>query len=500
MTLRVRLAAAAVLAMLPVMAALFWYDAVTQQRAAQQILVEYTYSRMASARQDCESAPETWGGVLSPEHGHGPHEPHEPPPGPPPEVPPGDRPPPHHPQKPPPDGPREHQAPPGRPPAARPAELFAYTADLRSQNPSAPEIPAQLARGLASRDTAVLSPYWPSSSVEALVRMPWGTGPCALVLARGTTDPAWGGILPRKPFWMLPVLFVLAAVLLAIGPVVGRIRRLTERVRRSAESAYAGPIAIDGTDEIAELSRAFDTAGKEIRAQLAEKDRREQALRDFVANTTHDVMVPLTVLQGHLSTLREQAARAGAKETETLVSAMNEAHYMASLVHNLTAAARLASADVKLQPSEVELGALVERVTGRHRPIARQLEVALESAIPAETMAIRADLTLLEQAISNVVYNAVRHNRPGGHVAVILERGEPGGFSIRVIDDGPGIPEEELSRLVERGYRGNEARTRAPDGQGLGLHIAFRAAELHGFSLALKPSEYGGLEVTLSSA
>ncbi|MBK9261276.1 MAG: ATP-binding protein [Polyangiaceae bacterium] len=70
-----------------------------------------------------------------------------------------------------------------------------------------------------------------------------------------------------------------------------------------------------------------------------------------------------------------------------------------------------------------------------------------------------------------------------------------GGFSLRVIDDGPGIAPEVLSRLVERGYRGNEARTRAPDGQGLGLHIAFRAAELHGYSMKLGPSEHGGLEV-----
>ena len=66
-----------------------------------------------------------------------------------------------------------------------------------------------------------------------------------------------------------------------------------------------------------------------------------------------------------------------------------------------------------------------------------------------------------------------------------------------MIDDGPGIPEADLATLATRGARGDEARTRAPEGQGLGLHIARRAAALHGFTLTLQRSEYGGLEVKL---
>ncbi len=87
------------------------------------------------------------------------------------------------------------------------------------------------------------------------------------------------------------------------------------------------------------------------------------------------------------------------------------------------------------------------------------------------------------------------YNRPGGHVALILEQTDANGFSLRIMDDGPGIAPEQLSRLVERGYRGDGARTRASDGQGLGLHIAFRVAEFHGYTMMLRASEAGGLEV-----
>lgn len=224
-------------------------------------------------------------------------------------------------------------------------------------------------------------------------------------------------------------------------------------------------------------------------------------LRQFLANTTHDVMIPLTVLQGHLAAMQSRLAAGEAIERATVVSAMDEAHYIASILHNLAVVAKLDAGEPQLQRAAVDLNALVARVIGRHRPVARQLGVSLESAPPDEVLTTLADVTLLEQAVSNLVYNAIRHNKAGGHVAVILERGEDAStFRIRVVDDGPGIPAHELARITERGFRGDAARSRAPEGQGLGLHITHRVAALHGFSLVFAASEYGGLQVDLAGA
>ena len=486
MRLRSRLAMTAVGTLLPVVIALFWYDAAAKHRTAKERLVEFVNSRMANAREACETAPERWGGV----HGGNP--------------PPNGRPPPNDlrgpPRPPPPQGfpsngpPHGLPPPPEGPPRAEPAVLFAYGDDFLSKNPDAPALSVQLTKEMAQQDVVEPSFFWPTHRIETLLRMPWKSGPCAYVFARGTTDPSWGAILPENPWWLLPVFVVLAAVLVAVGPVIARIRRLTDAVRRSAANGYTLDVATtsrDGSDEIGELAAAFDAASHEVRAALGEKELREKALREFVANTMHDVMVPLSVLQGNLTTLRES----GTAETSVVVSAMNEAHYLVSLLHNLAVAARLESAQPSLQRSPVDLGELLIRVVARHRPIAKQLDISLESAPPYETIVVAADVTLLEQAVSNVTYNAVRYNRPGGHVALILEQADANGFSLRIMDDGPGIAPEQLSRLVERGYRGDGARTRAPDGQGLGLHIAFRAAELHGYTMTLRASEAGGLEV-----
>jgi signal transduction histidine kinase len=114
-------------------------------------------------------------------------------------------------------------------------------------------------------------------------------------------------------------------------------------------------------------------------------------------------MIPLTVLQGHLATLRDRAPVADATMRSTVSLAMDEAHYLASLVHNLGAVARLDVDDSSALRARVDVAALAARVVGRHLPIARERRVSLDSAISAPRLYTLADLTLLEQAVSNLV-------------------------------------------------------------------------------------------------
>jgi signal transduction histidine kinase len=360
-----------------------------------------------------------------------------------------------------------------------------------------PDAPKLVALSVSEHTASVsLSTHLHPDRAEVLVRTPWPDSTCAFVLARGTTEPWLGALLPPTRIWALPTLMVFAAVLLAIGPVVRRIRRLTEAVQRSAAFDYAAAVSIDGDDEIAELARAFGAAGREVRTQLDAKDQRERALRNFVADTTHDVAIPLTVLQGHLATLQECAAKG--IDASALASAIDEAHYIGALLHNLAAASKLDAADPQLSIAQVDLAALVTRVVSRHRPLARQRDVSIDAALPEERVLCDGDVTLLEQAVSNVVYNAVRYNRSGGHVAILLETPSAATFRIRVLDDGPGVAPDALARLRERGFREGHARTRNAEGQGLGLHITQRVIDTHRMQLAMSTPEAGGLQVDLS--
>ncbi|MGE3844077.1 MAG: sensor histidine kinase [Vicinamibacterales bacterium] len=405
----------------------------------------------------------------------------------------------------------------GRPARAvgfRGLEVFLYDHQFAPAGSFAPTFPAELKSALAgaerfaSRRTRVDplldldEPDAPALEIlDVALRTEWNEGPCAIVLARRVA-PALPLVSVGQATASIPlVIGLIAAVWVASGPLVRRVRALTNAVKRASEAGYAVPVPERGRDEITDLARAFNEAGTRIRAQLTSLEQRDRTLREFLANTTHDVMIPLTVLQGHLSQLQRDAAAGGVAPESSLVGAVQEAQYMASLLSNLSAVAKLENPDQLVQRHPVDLNALVERVVERHRPVATPSGVTIEFAVPEVPITVVGDVTLIEQAVSNVVHNAVRYNHPGGHVAVVLDASGHGqqGFTLRVADDGPGVAPEALPRLAERRYRDEHARQRNPHGLGLGLSIARQVAERHGFAFDIRASESGGLEVVFSA-
>jgi signal transduction histidine kinase len=366
-------------------------------------------------------------------------------------------------------------------------EFFAYDANGRPSAADAPPLPAV-------RDGTDATSYWTSRGRGVAVVVPLGgEGPCAFLLAR--IPPRQGELRDQAQALALVIVTVLVAAWVAAGPLIGRLRRLADGVRRSAASHYEEPVGVEGHDELAALARAFNEAGQSVRAHLVSVQSREETLRGFVANTTHDVAIPLTVLQGHLAELDK---RLGAPEERALVrSAVQEAHYMASLLRNLAAATTLDGTAPAPALSPVDVSALVERVVARHRPISRASGVELDFAVPDPPLVAPSDHTLLEQALSNLVDNAIRYNRPGGHVAVLLDASADG-FVLSVTDDGPGVTDDELAQMTSRWFRGSEARTRRPDGRGLGLAIAAAAVERLGLSLTFsRPQDATGLRAEI---
>ncbi|MFK7990491.1 MAG: ATP-binding protein [Sandaracinaceae bacterium] len=385
----------------------------------------------------------------------------------------------------------------GRRPRARrgrPARREAYDASFRPQGASAPIAPALRAALESGEEVAA---EWGERRVRIAMRMPW-EGPCAVVVVTRPLDAGFGrgGFLRALAYSGVVALLVVLAALIALGPVVRRIRRLTRSVRSQKQDGYASDVEVRGKDEIAELARAFNEASAEIRARLTEVSDRDRALTEFLSSTTHDVMIPLTVLSGHLSDLSDSVEEGGAVDGAKVRGALEEAHYLTSLIRNLSAAARLDAGEPMLRRHAFDLREVVERVVARHRPIARPASVSLDYAVPEGPLSVKADSTLVEQALGNLVSNAIKYNDEGGHVAVILER-RGGGFSLRVLDDGPGIPEDELARVEERRFRGGAARQRQPTGLGLGLHIVRDVADKHGWRLTFESPEAGGLSVSL---
>ncbi|MBW2403890.1 MAG: HAMP domain-containing histidine kinase [Deltaproteobacteria bacterium] len=446
MKLRARLALTLGLATISLLVLMGWAQSRWRSQLRVEALAGAAVHRMGSGgRQRCEANPESWPGPQGAPHAR---------------------------RRP---GPSRQSFPRHR--------VFAYDTNLRSRNPDSPTFPPELAQQLRAGNDIAAYRSEDHRRTQVAVRMPWDEGPCAVVLMRAKGPPPWFSGAVLMPAVLVALVMILVA-LLSAGPVVRRVRQLTESVRKLG-SGSEEPIHVDGNDEIAELGAAFEQSRQTIQAQLQSVRDREAALRNYIANTTHDVMLPLTVLQGHLVSLQQRIEAGEALDAKAFVPSIEESQYLGSLLHNLNAAARL----------EANEG-LAHRDVDRHRPIAKRKQIVLEVAVPEGTIEFPGDLTLLEQALGNVVQNAVRYNRAGGHVAVLLD-GTDDVWTFKVVDDGPGIAEADRRRVLEPSFRGSEARTRHPHGMGLGLHIASHVARRHGLRLALADTKGGGLTVEL---
>jgi signal transduction histidine kinase len=281
---------------------------------------------------------------------------------------------------------------------------------------------------------------------------------------------------------------VLIAIVLGwyvAGRVLSPIRHITETARRFSARSLDRRIALEGPqDELRELGDTLDAMLDRLQGSV-------EAQRRFVANASHELRSPLTVIRTEAEvTLGDPEA-----STEEL-RAMGEivleaADRTEALLDGLLV---LALSQRGLERCErVDLGALVRRAAAEvaGEAAARRVRVTVRP----ERAEVEGDPALLGRLVANLAENAVRHNEPGGFVEMSAERAN-GHAVLRVANSGARIPEESLARLTEPFQRLD--RSAGASGSGLGLSIVRSVAEAHGGSLRLRGRPDGGLEAEVS--
>jgi signal transduction histidine kinase len=370
---------------------------------------------------------------------------------------------------------------------------------LRSENASAPPLDSVLYGRLRAGELApVKLPQFGTEQGAAMLLRAAPRGPCSLIQATWPPHPMRG----RRFFYLLlggALLVMTLAAGLGVVAVVAPLTRRIDRLRGAAGrvGSLAGYVsACDAHhDELGELSVILDDAHARIRADAERLEERQRALERFLADVAHDLKTPIASLQIAL----EQAAKLSREEPlgEILKGSLKDVVYLAALTTNLRLACQLRDGwDPAAGDPRVDLAETVERVVARARYFAKNRGIELDVARPDGAMMARCQPTAAEQAITNLVENAVAYGDPGGHVAVVLEwRGDR--FSLLVVDDGPGVLPAELPRLGERTFRSDEARQRDPSGSGLGLAITSEICERCGWLLSFGRNEPKGLEVRI---
>ena len=216
--------------------------------------------------------------------------------------------------------------------------------------------------------------------------------------------------------------------------------------------------------------------------------RLEQMRKDFVANASHELRSPLTVISGYLDELVDDED-IGPEWREPLVDMRRQALRMREIVEDLLELSRLEATADEAPMAPVDVPALLERVAKEARQSAQGPPRLLLDVDP--DLLLRGSETELHSVASNLVSNAVKFTPAVGTVTIRWGR-EGGGARLAVEDTGIGIAPEHLPRLTERFYRVDRARTRTRGGSGLGLSIVKHALQRHGGKLEIASEEGRG--------
>jgi heavy metal sensor kinase len=339
--------------------------------------------------------------------------------------------------------------------------------------------PETVIGALEGRETLASLPLGGGRTVRVLTRPLVVDGRAAGVVQVGQTLDGVGSTLRElRDILALGSLVVLALAgtggFLLGGRALAPIRRVSATARRIAATGdYGQRLPPRRTpDEVGELVATLNGLIAKVEASLDEQRR-------FLADTSHELRSPLTVIRANLGFLwRETEPDTRA---ECLQEAENEAARMSRLVNDLLLLGQVEAGEL-LHRGPVAVDQLLSEVTEQATVQADQRRVEL---MPVQPTTIVADRDRLKQLLWNLVENAVRYTPPGGTIRLAMRR-DGDCLELAVTDNGPGIAPEHLNRIFDRFYRVDRARSRATGGAGLGLAIVKHIAQAHGGSVSVE--------------
>ena len=218
---------------------------------------------------------------------------------------------------------------------------------------------------------------------------------------------------------------------------------------------------------------------------ITEIKRLEKIRSDFVANASHELRTPITVIQGYAETLLDTVPEKEEQTARFVAIIHKHAERLATLVNDLLSLSELESKTFSLKLLPIPLTAAIEQACSLLEPKAKRKHITLMQEGISTLPQVLADLPRLEQVLVNLIDNAIKYS-PEHASITISGRDEGEVVRISVTDKGSGIPSKDLPRIFERFYRVDEARSREEGGTGLGLAIVRHIVQLHGGTVAVE--------------
>lgn len=312
-----------------------------------------------------------------------------------------------------------------------------------------------------------------ASSVNAIhTRVCEGEGVRYLMLLDCELMPVDATIrtLQTQFIWIACVLLGLAFLFaLLLSHIVAKpLIVITQRAERLSAGEFEADFKGGGYREVEELADALSFAAKEIGAT-------ERLQRELIANISHDLRTPLTMIKGYSEMMRDIP---GENSPENIQAVIDETTRLSELVNDLMDLSKLQSGALKPQLQVFDLTQTLRDALTRYDVLIRHKGYHIESVIDVSEVLVEADRTMILQVLYNLVGNAVNYTGADKRV-LVSETVKDGVVRISVADDGEGIPPEQIKEIWDRYYRVDREHRRAVMGTGLGLSIVKNVMEAH---------------------
>jgi signal transduction histidine kinase len=352
------------------------------------------------------------------------------------------------------------------------------------------EVPADMLRDTSGKPVTLPYALAAGSARErlAMVEVVALPGGLRMVIGRDLTESErFRGIILRSLGWAVALLAVLGVIgwIYVSRRVLSRIDQATDASRRIMEGDLSGRLAVTGTGD------EFDRLSSSLNAMLDRIETLLYSLKDVSDNIAHDLKTPLTRLRN-----RVEAALSGPPDAASyraaLESTIEESDRLIHTFNALLMIARVEAGAADRSMTTTDATEIVRDVVELYEPVAEEAKVAL-SASTHGPLPVRANRELLGQALANLVDNAIKHcgaAGEGGPYRVAVSAATEGGHLVlRVDDNGPGVPEEDRDRVLQRFVRLEKSRS-AP-GSGLGLSLVAAVVRMHKGEITLSDNAPG---------
>ena len=283
---------------------------------------------------------------------------------------------------------------------------------------------------------------------------------------------------------LITLMFAFTLGLVIFWIITKNVRLIVEVMQKFKQGDLGARIKIQSKGDLKEISRMFNEMADILTENVKKLKEIEVLRRELVANVSHDLRTPISIVQGFVETLLMKGNTLSPEESRRYLSTIHEGvQKLEKLVNELFELSKLEANQVRPVKEPFFISELVSDISNRYQLLAKGKRIMLDTRLSKESQQVFADVSLIERVIQNLIDNALKFTPSGGRVLVQTSQAEKG-IKVSVSDSGIGIRDEEKELVFGRYYKGHPFK-RYRNNTGLGLAIAKKILDLHEASLIL---------------